>query len=204
MRVHAFTVVVYLLAGAAAASGQDKLQGGVIGGPSSATLSVSGEGTVPDFNARAGFSAGLFVVREIRPGVAFEPEALVTLKGGNATEGSLDVAASLTALEFPLLARFHPTSAGKASFHVVGGPVVSFRLTAEQKFTTPAGTTTVDVKDETRAAEFGLAAGAGVNVGRFRFDGRYTWGLSRLDDDDTDGLDVKSGVFTVLVGVRLW
>ena len=204
MRMRALTVVVCLLAGVTEAAAQDRVQGGILAGPSAASLRVTGDGGAPDFTSRPGFSAGLFVVREVRPGFAIEPEALFTLKGGKATDGSLENDFRLTGIEIPLLARFQSTGSSAASFHVVAGPVVGFRLTAKQKITSPSGSTTVDVKDESRAGELGLAIGAGVTVRRFRLDGRYTWGLSRLDKDETDGFDFKSRVFAVLLGISVF
>ena len=49
-----------------------------------------------------------------------------------------------------------------------------------------------------------LAVGAGVDMGRFRLDARYNWGLSRLNTDTRAGFEIKSREFTVLAGVILW
>jgi hypothetical protein len=62
-----------------------------------------------------------------------------------------------------------------------------------------------DLSDVTESVEVGLTGGAGVDVGRLRIDGRFTWGLTDLNKEDTFGdTSLKSRMFTVLVGVRLW
>src|SRR4030095_10164511 len=104
MRVHTLAVVVCLLAGPASAAAQDRVQGGVLAGPSAASFSATGL-AAPDFTARAGFSAGLFIVSPVRHHVAFEPETLFTLKGANGADSMTKVSLRVTYLEIPLLVR---------------------------------------------------------------------------------------------------
>src|SRR5262245_58088123 len=210
MRVHPLAVVVCLLAGPASVAAQDRVRGGVLAGPSAASFTAKADvagtvgGEIPDFTARAGFSAGLFIVSPVRHHVAFEPEALFTLKGANGEDAVTQVSIRITYVEIPLLVRMQSTGEKRASAHVVAGPVVGFRLGARQTAETFAGTTVTDVKDLSRDGAMSLAVGGGVDVGRFRLDARYNWGLSRLNTDTTAGLEIKSREFTVLAGFILW
>jgi hypothetical protein len=61
-----------------------------------------------------------------------------------------------------------------------------------------------DVRDQSRDFEVGLTAGGGVDIGRLRIDGRFTWGLTHLNIDTSGNTSIKSRMFTVLAGVRLW
>src|SRR5262245_66363579 len=97
MRTYAVTVVVCLLAGASTASAQDKMQGGVIGGPGWASLAVKTDDVdFPDFSARSGMAIGAFIVTPTRHGIGLEPEVLVTLKGGKATQDPIEALFRLT------------------------------------------------------------------------------------------------------------
>jgi hypothetical protein len=200
MRIQTWTVVVCLLAGSGAASAQDRVSGGALAGFASATLSGS-EGSEPlDFSSRAGFSGGMFVVAPIAPWFAIEPEVFITQKGGKAVGTPEDLQFRLTSLELPVLARFDSKPGARARAHVVAGPVFGIRLSATQ---TLDGSDT-DVKDATRAGEVAVAVGAGFDAGRFRLDGRYTFGLTRVNNEQAPGVDIKTRTFSVLAGFRLW
>jgi hypothetical protein len=205
MRIHLLTVGVCLLAGASMASAQDAVQGGVIGGPGWATLTVKTDGNFPDFSGRSGMAVGAFIVTPTRHGIGLEPEVLVTLKGGKATEGPDEASFRLTSLEFPVLLRFNaPSVPQKTAFHGLFGPTFGFTLKARQVITLSGSTEDVDVSDQTESFEVGLTAGAGVDIGRLRIDGRFTWGLTDLNTDTAGNTSFKSRMFTVLAGVRLW
>jgi len=205
MRVYALTVVVCLLV-SSRASAQDKAQGGVIGGPGWSTLNVkTDESDFPDFSSRSGMAIGAFIVTPTRHGIGLEPEVLVTLKGGKATQAPIEAVFRLTSLEVPVLLRFNaPSVPQKTSFHGLFGPTFGFLLKAREVRTESGITEDRDLSDVTKSVEVGLTAGAGVDVGRLRIDGRFTWGLTDLNEANTFGnTNIKSRMFTVLVGVRL-
>jgi hypothetical protein len=204
MRFHHLTVVVCLLAGTSPALAEEGTRGGLIGGPSAATLAVSSGTSLPDFSSRAGFSAGLFVVSPPHHGIAFEPEVLFTRRGGRAQDSDEEISFRANYVDVPLLIRFQPQQPGRVTAHLVVGPMLGIRLSAKQSFTVAGTTTTEDIKDQTRAGAFSLAAGGGIDVGRFQLGARYVWGLSRLNTDRSDGLDIKHREFTVLAGVSVW
>ena len=200
MRIQTLTIVACLLAGPGTAAAQDPVYGGALGGWASGTLSASSDVETFEFTPRAGFSGGMFVVAPIRQWFSIEPDVLFTQKGGKGVDSTADVQVRLTQLELPVLARFDSKPGDRARAHVIAGPVFGFRLAATQ---TVDGTDR-DVKDQTRVAEVAMAVGAGVDAGRFRLDGRYTFGLTRVNSDPADGLDFKTRVFSLMAGVRLW
>ena len=207
MRHRAIALVVCLLAAATPAFAQ--LQGGILGGPSRANLTADTDEPFGGFDPRTGMSAGVFLVAPFHPNVALEPEFLFTIKGGKLTDGDAESNFRLMAFEIPVLLHLAPASAGATRFHALVGPSFTFRGSARQFITAPGLDENVDVADATKAAELSLIAGAGVDIQRFRIDGRFAWGLTRLNQEETaDDVagdpPVKSRTFTVLVGVRLW
>jgi hypothetical protein len=146
----------------------------------------------------------LFIVSPARHHVAFEPEALFTLKGAKGEDSVTKVSIRVTYAEFPLLARFDSARHGRVSAHVVAGPVLGIRLSARETDETDAGKTIVDRKDQSRGGAMSLAVGAGVDAGRFRLDARYNWGLTKLNTDTSADFEIRSREFTVLAGVTLW
>ena len=47
----------------------------------------------------------------------------------------------------------------------------------------------------------GFALGGAVQIRKFVIDGRYTWGLTDInDDDDDDDATVKNGAFSLTFG----
>jgi len=204
MRIQTLTVVVCLLAGASIVSAQDAIQGGVLGGPGWSSLTVKAEGDFPTFSGRSAMSIGAFLVTPAARGIGLEPEVLFTLKGGKAAQDDLEVMFRLTSLEVPVLLRIGPSVPQKTAFHVLVGPTFGFPLKARGKANAPGLILDEDVRDQVRDFELGLTVGAGVDVGRLRFDGRYTWGLTNLSTDTSGNPSTKSRMFTVLAGVRLW
>jgi Outer membrane protein beta-barrel domain len=202
MRVLSCTVVVCLLAGASRASAQDKVQGGVIGGPGWSTLTVKSDGTFPDFSTRSGMAVGAFIVTPTRHGIGLEPEVLVTIKRAKATQAPVEALFRLTSLEVPILLRF--TAPQQTAFHALFGPTFGFLLKARELRTESGITEDRDLSEVTESVEFGLTGGAGVDIGRLRIDGRFTWGLTHLNIDTSGNTSIKSRMFTVLAGVRLW
>ena len=50
--------------------------------------------------------------------------------------------------------------------------------------------------------EFGLVFGAGVEFGKFIIDGRYSHGFTNLNKDESEQLEVKTRVFSIMAGFR--
>jgi hypothetical protein len=59
-----------------------------------------------------------------------------------------------------------------------------------------------DIDEFVESFDFGIVFGAGFETGNFVLDGRYTWGLSNINKDDTDPTNVKHRVISLMAGVR--
>ena len=204
MRILSFIVVVCLLAGVSIASAQGTVQGGILGGPGWSTVTVKTTGEFPDFSTRTGMMVGAFIVTPSRHGIGLEPEALVTVKGAKAAQDGIESSIRLTSLEFPVLLRFASSAPRTTAWHGLFGPTFGFPLSARRLTEVSGSTQDEDLSDQTEGFELGLTAGAGVDIGRVRIDGRYTWGLTHLNNDTTGDTSFKSRMFTVAAGVRLW
>ena len=47
----------------------------------------------------------------------------------------------------------------------------------------------------------GFALGGAVQIRKFVIDGRYTWGLTDINDDEGDDTTVKNGAFSLTFGL---
>jgi hypothetical protein len=159
----------------------------------------------PTFESRIGAVVGVFVARDFNPVVGLQVDALYSQKGAKATVFEPDIGANINLdaridfLEIPVLVRATARASDAVAVRFFGGPAFGIKLSDK--------VTLNDVElpeDEVQLKSFdvGLTAGAAVQLGKFFVDGRYTWGLVNLDDDPTgQGDDIKSRVFTVMVGV---
>lgn len=195
-------VVVALLAFGSTANAQGAAVG-VKAGVNFANLSFDADEADVSFDQRTGFVGGLFVVWPAGGPIALQTEVLYSQKGAKIEEGSASGTIKLDFIEIPILLRASSApSSGGASFHVFGGPSLGFRVRARGESTFEGQTEEEDLDDEVESFDFGLVAGAGLEVGRFVLDGRYTWGLSNLNKEDQEDVKIRSRVFSVMAGVR--
>src|SRR5687767_13160292 len=155
---------------------------------------------VMDF--RRGFVGGLFVVAPMTDLIAFQGEALFSQKGASFDEGGDEAEVELDYLEVPLLLRVGRAPSGSTSFHAFAGPSVGLKLRARATSTFDGETEDEDIGDDVETFDLGLVAGAGVDVGRFTLDGRYTWGLRNVNNLAPDEVEIKNRVFSIMAGVR--
>ena len=195
-------VVVCLLAGVSTTMAQE-VGGGVVVGGDAATLTFKGTGPSVDFTSRAGLVAGAFVIAQVSPAFAIEPELLFEMRGASLAAGSVASTFRVNVIDVPVLARFSSRREGRTGMHAVVGPSFGFRVSARRTTTSAAGeTTTTDVGDQSRRADVGLVAGAGVDAGRLFIDARFTWALTRANTDTSDDARIHSRVFALLAGIR--
>lgn len=107
-------------------------------------------------------------------------------------------------LELPILGRIESPTLGPVTLYVVGGPALSFLLSAESKSGTGAISDTTDV---TSRFDVGLAVGAGVSVAVTRqfvlgFESRYTHGFLTLDKSGEFDVENRAIYFSLTVAVR--
>jgi hypothetical protein len=125
-----------------------------------------GAGVVVPFNRR------LF----LRPSVTFVQKGF-ELSGG---EMGIPVGARLHAdfVEIPVLFGIQLVEAGRVSPFVVAGPTLGFNTRASMTGSVLGMQEDIDLDDEIRDTEIGIAVGGGVTFGYFKVEGRYTQGLT--------------------------
>ncbi|MEW6411169.1 MAG: porin family protein [Candidatus Zixiibacteriota bacterium] len=167
---------------------------------------------------KAGFCAGGLVARKISRTFTLQAEAQYVMKGGEKRiiEGSYKEKYTLTYLEFPLLAKVvFPPSKDKPetpSYRSVGnegftpgfyaGPVIGFNLSATRTYS--EFQLTEDISG-VKNLDYGLAIGGGFDSalpkGKMLFDLRYTFGLRKILDLDSDAdPDILNRGVTIMVG----
>lgn len=195
-------VLALLLVCGSPAFAQQPAAFGVKAGVNFANLNFEGEDADVNFDRRTGLVAGLFVVVPTNSQFALQAEALYSQKGAQFEEDGFTSKVKLNFLEVPVLARFSTPASNGTSFHVFAGPSLGFKLSAEAVDSFGGEEETTDLDDDVKSFDLGLVLGAGVEFGRFIVDGRYSWGLTDINNDDTEDVKVKTRTFTVMAGFR--
>lgn len=173
---------------------------GVKGGVNLATQRNSGGAGGPGLQSRVGLVAGMFATMPLFFKLEFQPEALFTSKG--ARIGREGIKASLVAdyLEVPVLARF--SRRGSFNYYLAGGPAVAFLLRAHSRTKFASATEEIDITEQVKRFDFGVAMGGGVEFGSIVIDGRYTLGLQDIDKDKGDAVKTTNRAVALTVGFK--
>ena len=208
MRTVAFAAVVILAGGASTALAQER-QIGLKAGVNVASVVFDGNEVDTYNERRIGFVAGGFGVWPLSGPTAIQVEALFSQKGAKVADDSEDVAATLELdyLDIPVLLRVQGPPLGANLLHFFAGPSVSFRTGARSKLTYEGfnfDEGSIDnIENEIERFDFGIVAGAGMDIGRrIVIDARYSWGLSTINKDPSEGIELKNRVFSIMGGVR--
>ena len=185
---------------AASSASAQTFQFGVKGGINFATLSVEDGDSA--FDSRIGAIIGGFVTWQAFSWLELQPEVLFSSKGAKVEESGISSNLIVDYLEVPILARYSRPLAGNRRFYIAGGPTLGVRLRARATTEFSGGTEEIDIDDDVEEMEFGVAAGGGVELGRWMFDGRYTFGLSDIDADPSDAATFRNRVISVTAGFR--
>jgi hypothetical protein len=197
MRKTTARIVMALALGAPAAASAGRMEFGVKGGLSLAEFSGGDNAFDEAEGSRKGLVAGGFVAFPLGGPLSLQPEALFAQKGSAYDFPDLDTTVKLDYVEVPLLlkARF---GVGVRPY-VFAGPYVGMRLKARADGN--AGSSDVDLEDETKGTDYGVVGGAGVEVGRLLVEARFAHGLGGIASDAIDD-DIDNAVWSVLVGLR--
>jgi hypothetical protein len=200
-----------ILSAAGPAALAQGLEFGAKAGPNFSTVNVNQEPT-DIYSRRVGIAGGGFAVIPVAGRVSLQIELLQMPKGAKFKAGDVGTPGGsrsnkllLDYLDIPVLARV--TAPGPAGFHVFGGPYISFRRRAKLEYAQTVSSMTAgsrqDVSGNVKRTEAGVAAGAGVHLGRHGvLDARYIWGLTNVNRDATDGLRIRHRIANFMIGVR--
>ena len=142
-----------------------------------------------------------------------QPEVFITAKGGvfEAAEEDVEERIRLEYLELPLLLVL-PARVGSFEPYAFGGPLIALEtrcrhIIEEEGLKTNQGCETVssDIFERT-AFDYGVTAGAGLGhrlgSGKLFIEGRHTWGLRDISDDNFVE-DVQNRTLMLLLGYTL-
>jgi hypothetical protein len=196
--VGSFVLAANVLLGGAPAAAQG-VSWGVKGGVNFATLSADGE-PKPEFQYRIGLIAGGFFTWPMGSHLDVQPELLFSQQGATLDAFGADSTIKTDYLVAPILVRYKLNSSGRGLV-LFGGPSLAFKVSANATADFGGGSVSDDISDEIESFDFGLVFGAGWEAGRLSIEGRYTWGLSRINVDQADPQTMHR-VIAVLAGVR--
>ena len=213
-----FLVTTLLLAGmttpAAAQMGSRSLELGVAGGINFSTVSVSDDEGV-DFKNRTAFGGGLFLRIPVGSMLAFTPQVLYVGKGTKASGDDLDDAEltlKLNYIEVPLLIQVPFGAGAGATPYLFAGPTLAFEAGCTFGIESDAASLDIDCDEadeqdlelERKKFDIGATVGLGLRLpagsGAFLVEGRYTLGLSNLDDSGNSDDSFKNRSAAVYVG----
>lgn len=186
-------LAVALLVSAASANAQTSF--GVKAGLNVANLSIDDADDTFEPENRTGFVAGVFVTMRGGGILAFQPEVLISSQGAKFSDAVNSGSARIDYLQVPLLARIGPSKVG-----IVVGPSIGYRIRAKLS---GDGITVdnEDFSDQIKRMDVGLVAGVTADVGKLVLDGRYTWGLTNIEEDAT-AEKTKNRVISLTLGLR--
>lgn len=194
-------VLALVMAAATSAIAQDQPAAvGVKGGVNFADLQFDTDAGDGNFDRRAGFVGGLFVIWPANRRVALQTEALFSQKGAKVDQDGIDGKIKLDYLDVPVLLRVSSNPLVQTSFHAFAGPSFGIRVRARAKGDFEGETSDEDISDDIERLDMGLVVGAGIDIGHLTIDGRYSWGLSDVFKDDE--VKVKNRVLSIMAGFR--
>lgn len=202
MRSRILTTLAFLVPVLAApAAAQVPVQYGVMAGASFANFRGADAG---NSKTRTGFAAGAFL--RFHTGIfAIEPQALYVQKGAKADIGTSGSGTfKLDYLEVPVLVKVMISTADAAlTPNIFAGPAIAFKANCQLKGDNGSGssvqTSCSNAGVPVKSTDFSLVLGAGLDVRRLSFQGRYDLGLTKIDDSAA-GADIKNGAFLITVG----
>jgi hypothetical protein len=198
MRVWSAVLGLVLLWGVEASA--QEISWGIKGGVNFATLTFDAD-PQPDFKYRIGLVGGGFFTLPLGSHFDVQPEILFSQQGATFDATDVEPEIRLDSLVTPVLVRFTPGSSGRGLV-IFGGPSIGFTLTAKVKAAASSTNTTEDISDQVKGVDYGVVFGAGWEAGRLTIDGRYTWGVSALEADETAEATTRHRVIAVMAGVR--
>jgi len=197
-------VVLCLVLGGATAASAQGVVAGVKGGVNFANIHFDEEGDKVNFDRRVGFVGGVFVVWPGEARFGLQLEALYSQKGARLDAPDAQVQLKLDYVDVPVLLRVSTArNRSGTAFHAFGGPSVGIRVHGKATAAIEGVSGSDDLSEDVERFDFGLVAGAGVELGRFIIDVRNTWGLSNVNKNPSeDDTTIKNHVFAAMVGIR--
>ena len=165
---------------------------GIKGGTSFAN--VNGSDVNGDPSTRTGILVGAYAGLSFGDvPVTIQPEINYIQKGFKSDNSGVTVTTKLNYIEVPILAKYSIDATESVKPHVIAGPYLGINITSKQA----AGGQSQNLQNIS-TTDFGIAAGAGVNVSGIDITARYDLGLSQLPDSGNS--DFKNGAIMLTAG----
>ncbi len=169
---------------------------GVIGGLNLANLSVDPDQGV-DISNRTAVGIGGVLSFGVGETLALQLEPMFLQKGAKATvQGFGETELKSSYIEVPAMLKFAFGSSDTKPYFMAG-PTVGFLLSAKVE--------DESVKDDVKSIDFGLAFGGGVSLpmgnNTVFVEGRYSLGLSDINDDSSDDTEIKTKGIQIMAGI---
>ncbi len=186
-------VLTLILAIATVAPATAQMSYGVKAGVNYADVSFDGDVAS---SGRVGLLAGGFATIPLFGWLAVQPEVIYTVKGTSVDVADIKSDLIVDYVEVPLLARISI----RRKIYVAVGPAMAFRVRARSRTAFGGSTEEIDLNEDVESFDLGVVGAAGIDLGRWVFDGRYTHGLS--DIDARDDAKMRNRVLSVSAGIR--
>lgn len=146
-----------------------------------------------DFGTLTGFHIGGLAHIHLSDHIAFQPEIQFSTQGAEDNFSGNDIEFRTRHINIPLMFQYMFNN----GFRIEAGPQVGFLLSADDKL--PNGDE-IDSKSEYKKTDFALGIGLNyLTYSGFGIGGRYNFGLSNIDDDNTRVNDTYNRVLQLSV-----
>jgi hypothetical protein len=185
------------------ASAQSQFSAGPTLGLNLATFNGKDANQLGNLSSKAGLYIGGFFNYHFTELFALQPEIAFTMKGADATVNGANVTYTANYIEIPVLLKFYIPIEGSRTIKpsLFAGPAFAFNVASSGEVTENGTSTTIDLSNDTKSFDFGLAFGGGVGflVGRglLDFSLRYTLGITTTDNSPSN-LSITNGVFAII------
>jgi hypothetical protein len=186
--------------GSALAAGAQGLGYGAEGGLTLAALNETSDADTASFDFRVGFLVGGFVTWPRGGRLELQPEVLFTQKGAKSDQLGGTSTEKLDYLDVPILVSYQIKGSRERNFAVFGGPSIGVLLRARSSASFGGTSFEENVKDQVKSTDFGLVGGLAYHRGRLVVDGRYSWGLTDIDKETGDGVEIRTRGISFLAG----
>lgn len=172
-----------------------------------------------DYKLKPGFHIGVTAEMPITETIAFETGLLLSTKGFKMNESEAQVGGlsefnatvNLLYLDLPLTAKTYFTVGGTRLFGVFG-PTIGYGLSGKSKFeATINGEVQSDKSDvnwgsgdndDFKHFDFGLTAGAGIEISAIQIGLNYNLGLANMINYSENGTNINNRVIALSVGYK--
>jgi len=167
-----------------------------------------------EFQMNPGFHFGGTVEVPINEALFFEPGLLVSttgflIKESDPTFGEMKISTMIYNLNIPLNLKAYVNAGSSARVYFSAGPYIGIALSGKSKSTFNGTTDTEDLEigsadtDDIKAFDFGLQAGAGIEISSFQIGVTYGLGLANISTFTDNGSKILNRVLGISVGYKL-